>query len=86
MMGEDMLEETDKRDAKVIGVWKMRVAADGKSAKGVYDDKNRLVVAVWVNNDTGDSWEWADDPSYPERYSALGIRMTVNHLVYAMTH
>jgi hypothetical protein len=54
--------------------------------KGIYDDQKRLVVAVWVNNDTGDSWEWADDPSYPERYSALGIRLTVNHLIYAMTH
>jgi hypothetical protein len=54
--------------------------------KGVYDDKDRMVAAVWVNNDTGDSWEWADDPSYPERYSALGIRLTVNHLIYAMTH
>lgn len=54
--------------------------------KGVYDDRRRMVAAVWVNNDTGDSWEWADDPTYPERYSALGIRMMVNHLVYAMSH
>jgi hypothetical protein len=54
--------------------------------KGIYDDQKRMVVAVWVNNDTGDSWEWADDPTYPERYSALGIRVTVNHLIYAMTH
>jgi hypothetical protein len=37
--GKDTLEETDKRDSKVIGVWKMTVAADGKTAKGSYDDK-----------------------------------------------
>lgn len=54
--------------------------------RGVYDDRGRLAVAIWLNVDTGDSWEWADDPRYPERYSALGIRIGVNHIVYAMTH
>ncbi|HLI82484.1 MAG TPA: DUF4159 domain-containing protein [Bryobacteraceae bacterium] len=54
--------------------------------RAIYDDRQRLQVAIWVNNDTGDSWEWADDPSYPERYSALGIRIAVNYVVYAMTH
>jgi hypothetical protein len=39
MMGKDTLEETDKRDGKVIGVMKMTVASDGKTAKLVYDDK-----------------------------------------------
>ena len=52
----------------------------------VYDDKNRIVVAGWFNQDTGDSWEWADDPYYPEKYSAQGIRQGVNYIVYAMTH
>jgi len=54
--------------------------------QGIFDDKKRLVVAIWVNCDTGDSWEWADDPTYPERYSALGMRITVNHMIYALTH
>lgn len=53
---------------------------------GVYDDKQRLMVAICFNNDVGDSWEWADEPIYPERYSALGIRIGVNYVVYAMTH
>ena len=39
MMGKDTLEETDKRDGKVIGVFKMTVGADGKSAKASFDDK-----------------------------------------------
>lgn len=39
MMGKDTLEETDKRDGKVIGISKMTLAADGKSAKLVYEDK-----------------------------------------------
>jgi len=50
------------------------------------DDRGRLMVAIWFNNDTGDSWEWTGAPEYPERYSALGTRMAVNHVVYAMTH
>lgn len=39
MIGKDTLEETDKRDGKVIGVFKMKVASDGKTAKASYDDK-----------------------------------------------
>jgi len=39
MHGKDTLEEIDKRDGKVIGVSKMTVAADGKTAKLVYEDK-----------------------------------------------
>jgi len=44
------------------------------------------MVAIVVNSDLGDSWEFADDPEYPERYSALGIRIGVNYILYAMTH
>jgi hypothetical protein len=54
--------------------------------RGIYDDKGRLMVAMCFNMDLGDSWEWADDPRYPEKYSALGIRIGVNYAVYAMTH
>jgi Domain of unknown function (DUF4159) len=54
--------------------------------RAIYDDKGRILVAVLFNHDTGDSWEWADDPEYPERYSALGIRTGVNYVVYSMTH
>jgi hypothetical protein len=54
--------------------------------RGIYDDRHRLMVAIVVNSDLGDSWEWADAPQYPERYSALGIRIGVNYVTYAMTH
>ena len=54
--------------------------------RGIYDDKGRLMVAICHDMDLGDSWEWADEPRYPEKYSALGIRIGVNYLVYAMTH
>jgi hypothetical protein len=39
MKGKDTLEETDKRDGKVISVFKMTVAADGKTAKASVEDK-----------------------------------------------
>lgn len=39
MAGKDTLEETDKRDGKVIGIFKMTVAADGKTAKASFDDQ-----------------------------------------------
>jgi hypothetical protein len=54
--------------------------------RGIYDDKGRLMVAICHNMDLGDSWEHADDPEYPERFSALGIRIGVNYVTYSMTH
>jgi Domain of unknown function (DUF4159) len=61
---------------------------DGNHAywRGIYDDSGRLMVAMCFNSDVGDSWEWADDPHYGEKYSALGIRIGVNYVVYSMTH
>jgi hypothetical protein len=79
---------------QVLGQWSLRGGgfmaqrAVGTVAhwQGIYDDKNRLMVTMTFNSDIGDSWEWADDPRYPEKYSALGIRLGVNYVVYAMTH
>ncbi len=39
MMGKNVLIETDKRDGKIISVFTMTVAADGKNAKAVSEDK-----------------------------------------------
>jgi hypothetical protein len=54
--------------------------------RGIYDDKGRLMVAICHNMDLGDSWEHADDPDYPQKFSALGIRIGVNYVTYSMTH
>ena len=61
---------------------------DGYTARwrGIYDDHGRLMVAICHNMDLGDSWEHADNPEYPQQYSALGIRIGVNYVTYAMTH
>jgi hypothetical protein len=54
--------------------------------RGIYDDKGRLIAVMTHNMDLGDSWEHADNPEYDERFSALGIRIGVNYIIYAMTH
>ena len=52
----------------------------------IRDDKGRVMVAITFNNDLGDSWQLADDPRYPQKYSFLGIRLGVNFVIYTMTH
>jgi hypothetical protein len=61
---------------------------DGKTPhwRGIYDDKGRLMVAICFNMDLGDSWEHADNPRYPSKFSDLGIRIGVDYIVYAMSH
>ena len=77
---------------QIAGQWALRRGTtyrkDGSVAhwRGIFDDHRRVMVAMSFNSDIGDSWEWADDPQYPEKYSALGIRIGVNYVVYAMTH
>ena len=80
---------------QILGAWALRGGGGwmGQRAAGtkghwmgIYDDHNRLMVAMTFNNDVGDSWELADDPNYPERFSALGIRLGINYVVYSMSH
>jgi uncharacterized protein DUF4159 len=54
--------------------------------RGIYDARGRVVVAICNDMDLGDSWEWADDPNYDEKFSAMGFRIAANYLVYSMTH
>jgi hypothetical protein len=54
--------------------------------RGIYDDNGRVMVAMCHNMDLGDSWEWADDPRYPEKLSSMGMKIATNYVVYAMTH
>ncbi|HLI83702.1 MAG TPA: DUF4159 domain-containing protein [Bryobacteraceae bacterium] len=54
--------------------------------RGIYDDHGRVMAAMTFNMDLGDSWEHADNPEYPERFSALGLRIGINYITYAMTH
>ena len=54
--------------------------------RGIFDEAGRLMVIVNWNTDIGDAWEWAESPYYPLRYSTYAIEITVNIIVYAMSH
>ena len=54
--------------------------------RSIRDDKGRIVVMINFNNDLGDSWQLADNPQYPQKYSYLGIRLGINYVIYTMTH
>jgi hypothetical protein len=54
--------------------------------RGIMDDKGRVMVAMSYNSDIGDSWEWADDPEYPEVFASMAFRISLNYIVYGMTH
>lgn len=54
--------------------------------RGIYDDDGRLMVIINFNVDMGDAWEMADQPWYPEEYTATAYRHGVNYVLYGMTH
>ena len=54
--------------------------------RGIFDEDGRLMVIINWNTDIGDAWEWAEHPYYPLRYSTYAIEVTVNTIVYAMSH
>jgi hypothetical protein len=82
----------DLKRTAIPGEWFLRSGRpyrnDGRDPhwRAIYDDQGRMKVGIWFNVDAGDSWEWADFPEYPEEYSALGIRMGVNFIMYSLTH
>src|SRR5262249_1682903 len=47
--------------------------------RAIYDDRQRIMVAINFNIDMGDSWEHADDAFYPMPMTALGYKFGVNY-------
>ena len=54
--------------------------------RAMYDDHNRMSVAINFNTDVGDAWEFADVPYYPASMTLLAYRYGVNYLFYSMSH
>jgi hypothetical protein len=56
--------------------------------KGVFDDKNRMMMIICHNTDTGDGWEEeGTDPWYFREFSEkYGYPLGINIIFYAMTH
>ena len=54
--------------------------------RGVFDDKNRLMMIIHFNSDLGDAWEHAAEDFYPREYSDMALKMGINAVVYSLTH
>jgi hypothetical protein len=61
-------------------------ARDNPKWRVIRDDRGRIVLAICHNTDVGDAWEWSDSPEYPERVASSAYRLTINYLIYSMTH
>lgn len=55
-------------------------------ARGIFDDKGRLMVMINWNTDIGDAWEHAEHPLYPLRFSTYAFEIGTNAIIYSMTH
>ena len=55
-------------------------------ARGIFDEKGRLMVVINGNTDLGDAWEWFERPEYPLQFSSFAVQMGVNFIVYSMSH
>jgi len=58
--------------------------------RGVFEHNDpkqgRLLVLIAHNNDTGDGWQFADDPRYPADEANRALRLGSNVALYALTH
>jgi hypothetical protein len=93
-----MMFDLDDR-YQVPGYWGLRGRGfqnDGDTPywRAIYDHRldangkktSRIVALIVPNSDLGDSWEYADNPAYPEMYSRLGLRLGINAVMYSLTH
>lgn len=81
----DKLVQTPNSGYKQTGI---TYEQDGfiPECKGIFDEKGRLMVVINHNTDLGDSYEWADDPDYPMKFTGYGYRHALNIIMYAMSH
>lgn len=54
--------------------------------RAVYDDKNRITVAIAHNSDLGDAIEYADAPYYPQEFAQAAFQILSNYVIYNLTH
>ena len=54
--------------------------------RGIFDDKQRLLVLISYNSDLGDAWEHMEKSCYPLDRSTFAYEFGVNTIVYAMSH
>ena len=54
--------------------------------RGIFDENKRLLVFINHNTDLMDASEWADDPQYPQKFSAYSYKVFSNAVIYALSH
>ncbi|MEI9811465.1 MAG: DUF4159 domain-containing protein [Acidobacteriota bacterium] len=54
--------------------------------RAVYDDKQRIQVAMVHNSDLGDAIEYADSPTYPQEFAQAAFQVLSNYVIYDLTH
>jgi hypothetical protein len=82
----DFSEKRQIRNWRTLGRGGYRGDGSEPHWRAILDDDGRIMVAMSFNNDMGDSWQMADDPTYPQEDSYIGIRLGINHVIYTMTH
>jgi hypothetical protein len=64
-----------------------RGVTEGPTARGIADEKGRLMVVMLHNTDIPDGWEReGEDPQYFYRYSPDAYAVGINVMLYVMTH
>jgi hypothetical protein len=64
-----------------------RGVVDPPSARGIADERGRLMVVMLHNTDIPDGWEReGEDPEYFYRFSPDAYAVGINIMLYAMTH
>ena len=64
-----------------------RGVVDPPSARGIADERGRLMVVMLHNTDIPDGWEReGEDPAYFFRFSPDAYAVGINIVLYAMTH
>jgi hypothetical protein len=53
---------------------------------GLSDEKGRLQVLAFYNNDIGDFWKYLDEGDAPLQDSSRSIRIGIDAILYAITH
>jgi len=85
---DKIIQVTNDSIAKCAKCDQWENGPSGKEPKvfAVLNDKGRISVLMAWNTDLGDGLEWANDPDYPENYSAYAFKFLSNVIVYSMTH
>jgi hypothetical protein len=81
------VDTAGSRDAQVRSVRADRGVVAPPSARGIADERGRLMVVMLHNTDIPDDWEReGEEPECFYRFSPDAYAVGINIVLYAMTH